>query len=78
MQAENQTSSQALKNIYQQKSLKGFYSGFWINCARSVSKAAYRWPLTVYIINKFRKECKEKGWGIGVAGTAAGIATAMI
>lgn len=58
MQSENQTPSQAARHIYKEKQLKGFYSGFWVNCARAVSKAAYRWPLTVYIISKFRKECQ--------------------
>jgi hypothetical protein len=78
MQSENQTPSQAARSIYQAKHLKGFYSGFWVNCLRAVSKAAYRWPLTVYIISKFRKECKQKGWGIGMAGAGAGIVTATL
>lgn len=78
MQSENQTTSQAVRSIYQAKRIKGFYSGFWVNSLRAIGKAAYRWPLTVYIINRFRKECREKGWGIGVAGAGAGIVTALV
>ena len=78
MQAENQTVRQAIDRIYKQKGIKGFYAGFWISCLRNTTKAAYRWPLSVYLIHQFRKEFKTMGWGIGSAGIAAGLVTAVV
>jgi len=78
MQAENQTAREAIHRIHKQKGVKGFYAGFWVSCLRNASKASYRWPLSVYLIHKFRQEFKKVGWGIGFAGTAAGLVTAVV
>lgn len=78
MQSENQSPSRAITHIYRSKGIRGFYAGFLVNGLRVTSKNAYRWPLTVYLISFFRKISREWGWGLGAAGTAAGLVTAML
>lgn len=78
MQSENQKTMKAITDIYHKKGARGFYAGFLVNCIRVSSKNAYRWPLTVHLIARFRKRCRELGWGIGIAGAAAGLITAIV
>jgi len=85
MQSENQSARQCFKNIYQLKGLKGYYAGFSVNllrvvsksALRVVSKSAYRWPLMIYLLDYSRDVAKRRGWEMGVAGAAAGLATAL-
>lgn len=78
MQSQNVSVRQAASEIYKGKGLKGFYSGFAINCARVMSKSAYRWPLNVYLIANFRRYFKDYGYSNTLAGVATGVVTAVL
>jgi hypothetical protein len=78
VQSQNLTSRQGFAYIYQNKGLKGFYSGFVINAMRVMSKSAYRWPLNVYLIMKFRKIFESYNNSRTIAGVVTGIATALL
>lgn len=55
MQAYQTDLGLTIKRIYENKGVKGFYSGFVVNTVRVVSRQFYRWPLQIGLFGYYTR-----------------------